>query len=282
MSKAFFQAKVTLQNVIPLNGEMTEWLCDTTFNDADGAFTGYDITIGDMLAVDTGNVEAGSFTFFEVFDITQPGATTSIFSVRYSSVNDNTNGAPDLAASMFQDCTIARPSTKLGLLPVVSTNLQQVNDKFTEYVQNYNFVKIVDELQSGNRTFAKINGSTSPLLKGMAVYITETNDTECEESIATSYEASCVVGLVADAVVPPGVSGEISSKGMIEKSASAWDIITGETGGLRGGKDYFLRHDMAGGITSIPPTASTQFVVKVGKAISSTLLDINIEPPIQL
>lgn len=74
----------------------------------------------------------------------------------------------------------------------------------------------------------------------------------------------------------------ISSKGMLEKPVNDWDIITGESGGLRAGMDYFLRTDLTGGISSTPPTAVNNFVVKVGKAISPTVLDINIEPPIEL
>lgn len=282
MSKTAFQSRIVIDGAYNTDGANLVWVCNTTLTDNDGTYTGYNIGIGDVVSIDTAGYEPGTFTFFTVTNIITPDASAPVLELTYSTFNDNDWGAPPLDGFIGQPSTIARPSTKLGLLPVVSTNVQGVSDKYTEYIQNYNFIRIVDNLQSGNRTFTKINGSTLPMLKGMAVYITQATPDECKPGVATSYATSCIVGLIADAMVPATVAGELSSKGMLEKPIDDWDIITGEVGGLSPGKDYFLRHDMTGGITSTPPVGENQFVVKVGKAISSTLLDVDIETPIQL
>lgn len=283
MARTSFQAKVTLLSATPTNGDNTEWECQVQFTDNDGAYSGMDIAIGDIIAIDTSVVENGSFTLYTVFGIVTPDYASPTLAIRYDTViNDNAFGSPDLSWVIGQDTAIARPSPKLGLLPVVSRDLQVISDKYTEYVQNYNFVKIVDNLQSGNQTFTKTNGESYPLIKGMAVYITEVDEANCRAAVATAAVSSRVLGLIADAAVAPGAVASISSKGMLEKPTTDWDIITGEVGGLRPSHDYFLRAGYAGGITSVPPTAVNNFVVKIGKAVSPTVLDVNIEQPIEL
>lgn len=135
---------------------------------------------------------------------------------------------------------------------------------------------------SAGAAFSKINGEAGSIVKGMAVYIPEAAPTTCLKSTATSYAASCVSGVVNDPVGLPGVSTTLTSKGIVENTTTDWDIITGETGGLRAGKDYFLRTNSFGGISSTPPFGDGLFIVKVGKALSATALDVNIEPPIEL
>lgn len=132
------------------------------------------------------------------------------------------------------------------------------------------------------QTFTKLNGETSAILKGMAVYITLANGAECKKAQANDYEKSAVVGLVTNTVANPGEVVEITTKGVVEKITPEWDILTSATGGLVAGRDYFLRSDFPGGITSTPPVGDNLFVVKVGKALSPTMIDVNVEPPIQL
>lgn len=60
-----------------------------------------------------------------------------------------------------------------------------------------------------------------------------------------------------------------------------WTPITGEEF-LEPGVDYFLSPNVAGQITTNAPTQVTQFVVPLGKAVSPTTFDVNIEKPIEL
>ena len=282
MAQAIFQAKLSLQNISPLDGDMLEWSCDVGFTDADGAFTGYDVHINDVLAVDTGGMEPGSFTLYTITQIGLQDFSSLTVTVRYSSSNDNLYGPPDLSSFVGNDCMITRPSANLQLLPVVSRDQQGMSDKFTEYVQNYNFVKIVDTLSAGEPTFPKTNGDPFILSRGMVVYIDDTNDTLAHAADAAAYSSSRATGLVTSAATLAASVCSIQSHGLFEHTTIAWDALTGSTGGLKAGRDYFLRAGAVGGISLVPPTANGACIVKIGKAISTTVLDIDIEPPIQL
>ena len=49
--------------------------------------------------------------------------------------------------------------------------------------------------------------------------------------------------------------------------------------GLTRGSDYYLSGSSAGGITTTPPNASGQYLVRVGRASSTTQLIVKIEAP---
>lgn len=280
--KTSFQGKITFTSVTPFDSEMRVWVADLTFFDADGAYTGVDVIPGDVLSVDTSIYEIGTFSFYKITSVLSSDPTVVQVVMEYIDANDHVFGPPDATTFIGMDGMVSRPSSNFGLLPVVSTALQNINDKFTEYVQNYNFVQIVDKMLSGNRVYTKVNGEAGPLLKGMVVYINGSNSDQCLAASATTQPSSDVLGLVADVIIAPGMSGVISSGSRMEKTTSDWDIITGGTGGLIPGKDYFLRADFPGGIHYVPPQDTGNFIVKIGKAVSSTILDINIDQPIEL
>jgi hypothetical protein len=95
----------------------------------------------------------------------------------------------------------------------------------------------------------------------------------------------------ADAVGSAGVAGlayrgaeahvtaEYISEGQVTRSD--WSPITG-TAALVAGANYFLSPSVGGQLTPIAPTAAGQFVVRVGRAVSTLVLDIEIAPPIRL
>ncbi len=58
-----------------------------------------------------------------------------------------------------------------------------------------------------------------------------------------------------------------------------WSAVAG-TASLTPGSAYYLDAVTAGRITSAAPT--TGYVVRLGRATSATILDIEIEPPIKL
>ena len=61
------------------------------------------------------------------------------------------------------------------------------------------------------------------------------------------------------------------------------DVVTHgqlSTSGLTRAADYYLSAASAGGITSTPPTGSTHYLVRVGRASSTTQLIVKIEAPL--
>jgi len=61
------------------------------------------------------------------------------------------------------------------------------------------------------------------------------------------------------------------------------DVVTHgqlSTSGLTRAADYYLSATSSGGITSTPPTGSTHYLVRVGRASSTTQLIVKIEAPL--
>jgi hypothetical protein len=75
---------------------------------------------------------------------------------------------------------------------------------------------------------------------------------------------------------------EILADGILPATTGEWDTITGETGGLSEGLDYFLSATTKGRLTVNAPDAQGEFVVRIGYALSSTEMEIEIGQPIKL
>lgn len=90
------------------------------------------------------------------------------------------------------------------------------------------------------------------------------------------------IGLVRDASIANTTAGSIQTDGVLTATTGQWDAITGQTGGLTFGAVYFLSATTAGQLTSTAPSTSGQYVLRVGKALSTTDLDISILAPIGL
>lgn len=275
MAKTYFQAKVTLNSATPTNGDNTEWECAMVFTDFDGSFTGLDILVGDIIAFDTSSVETGTFTMYEVISTPTLDLADITLGLRYATTNNNDAGPPDLSWIVGQDGVISRPSGNYGLLPVVSRDIQLISDKFTEYVQNYNFSKIVDNVN----LIQRVNGETLSIPKGAMVYISETTNEMLLAHANDGIEKARVAGVVMS-TTGSTLQGVITCDGTVEQPTTAWDALTGDTGGLVPNKAYFLSSSIAGGLTQTPP--SEGFITRVGRALSSTILDVNLEPPIML
>lgn len=91
-----------------------------------------------------------------------------------------------------------------------------------------------------------------------------------------------LVGLVKDVSIAAAGSGNIQTDGVLVATTTQWDAVTGQSGGLTTGSPYYLSAATAGRLTTTAPTAAGEFVVRVGLALSTTELDISVEPPIKL
>ena len=98
---------------------------------------------------------------------------------------------------------------------------------------------------------------------------------------ADAMGTSEVVGLAVAEIAIAG-DGLVQTDGYIEATTSEWDAVTGETGGLVADTVYWLDPDTAGLLTITAPTADADVVARVGKALSTTQLLINVQPPILL
>lgn len=152
----------------------------------------------------------------------------------------------------------------------------------------------IQQLQSGDTLAATIAGgdvynlkntSGSTMIEGTAVYA---HTVAGEVKISTAEDNSPIekartLGLVVQTYgIANNATGAIHLGGPMSLPTTTWDPLTGDTGGLTPGKVYFLKSESSGAITKIPPTGPGEWVVRIGTAISTTTLMVNIQPPIKL
>ena len=124
------------------------------------------------------------------------------------------------------------------------------------------------------------NGNASPIVIGSPVYSDAAGSVDLAQANASGTVE--VLGFVKDTSISASASGSIQTDGILAATTGQWDIVTGDTGGLVAGTVYYLDPTTAGKLTATAPTTTSQYVVRVGKAISTTEMEISIEPPILL
>lgn len=147
----------------------------------------------------------------------------------------------------------------------------------------------IEQLQSGDTLDAtvitadsiqKTNGNASTLVIGTPVYVKA--DGQVDKAQANASGTVQVFGFCKDVSVAASASANIQTDGILSATTTQWDAAAGTTGGLVPGTVYFLSAATAGKITATAPTASGEYVVRVGTAVSATELEISIEAPIKL
>lgn len=123
---------------------------------------------------------------------------------------------------------------------------------------------------------ALTNGAGTAAPFGTPVYISAANTFQPARANAAATHGP--IGLVRDASIAAAASGSIQTDGVATGTTAQWDAVTGQTGGLTSGSVYFLSSATAGRLTTTAPTATGEYVQRVGRAISSTSLEISIAP----
>lgn len=119
----------------------------------------------------------------------------------------------------------------------------------------------------------------NPILAGMAVYASAADIVT--KARANAAATATVIGLAKEQIAAASL-GYVISAGYLELPTATWDVITGEVGGLTVGSDYYLSTATAGYITKTAPNVAGNEVVKVGHAVSTTKMFVNVEVPIGL
>lgn len=129
---------------------------------------------------------------------------------------------------------------------------------------------------STNVDFTGTNGNTGSITVGQAVYIKSNGDIDL--AMADASATAKVVGVVADATIATGTSGNIRTSGAL--ASADWTTVTGSAT-LTPGERYYLDNTSAGMLTATPPDATGEFVVAVGMALSTTELLVEVARPIK-
>ena len=120
------------------------------------------------------------------------------------------------------------------------------------------------------------NGGASAAPICSPVYISAANTFQLARANASgTYRA---VALIRDASIAAAASGSCQSDGVLTASTAQWDAVTGQTGGLTTGAQYFLSSTTAGRLTTTAPTTTGEYVLPMGTALSTTDFEISISP----
>ena len=147
----------------------------------------------------------------------------------------------------------------------------------------------IQQLQSGDSLDASVsevdivsrsNSNAGAITIGQAVYPDGNGSVDLGQANASGTVE--VLGLVASTSIASAASGSIQTDGILTATTGQWDAVTGGTGGLVAGTVYYLDPSTAGHITSTAPTTASQYVVRIGVALSTTELEISVRSPILL
>lgn len=131
-----------------------------------------------------------------------------------------------------------------------------------------------------NQVISKQNAEVDGIIAGTLVY--NFNGTQMKRAKANSDLTKTVLGIVINSLISPDSSGLVQTEGIVSLITTEWDAVTGDVGGLSPGAVYFLSDTDDGFLTLNAPDITNRYVCRVGMAINSTDLLVNIEPPIKL
>lgn len=121
-----------------------------------------------------------------------------------------------------------------------------------------------------------VNLDENALLPGMPV--TSTGANGATPARCNQFALIEVVGLATEAIAP-NTSGLIQTDGTLTLTVAQWAEITGQAGGLTPGETYYLA-PFPGEMMTVPPATEGFYLTRIGRALSSTTLEISIMPPI--
>lgn len=148
----------------------------------------------------------------------------------------------------------------------------------------------IQQIQSGDVLDAAVTGevdvvsleneNAGTIVIGAPVYSSSAG--KVDKAQADAVGTVEVIGLVQPTSILTTASGNIQTDGVLAATTGQWDTVTGDSGGLTAGAVYYLDPDTAGMLTTTAPSSEGDFVVRVGKALSTTDMEISILNAIKL
>lgn len=141
-------------------------------------------------------------------------------------------------------------------------------------VQQISNLDTLDAVLAEVDQISMTNAEAGAIIIGTPTYVFSANNVK--KAQANSATAANVLGLVRDVSVAASGAASIQTDGQVTATTAQWDAVTGGTGGLTAGSTYYLSATTAGQLTTAAPSTSGQYVIRIGKAISTTIMDISI------
>ena len=141
----------------------------------------------------------------------------------------------------------------------------------------------VERLQAGDDILAPTatlniravtNGeSSAALVIGAPAYVSAAGTVKRAQANAVS--TADALGLMVSTSTAAGASGTIGVGGTLVATTTQWDAVTGQTGGLTSGSRYYVDPSTAGKLTATPPDTTGQVLICMGKALSTTEMEVD-------
>lgn len=147
------------------------------------------------------------------------------------------------------------------------------DDGRPQQLQSSDTLGITSETGQASQTAA------ATLIAGNVVYSSAANTVNKAKADASG--TVFAIGL-ATAAINSAASGIVQFNGIVTLTTAQWDAAFGTTGGLTFNTTYYLSAATAGLGTTTVTTTAGQYVLILGKAISTTEFDLDIREPILL
>lgn len=149
---------------------------------------------------------------------------------------------------------------------------------------------LTKQLQSGDtlegvtsiaRVRSMTNANAGTINIGQPVYVSTADSVDLAR--ANSGTTAKCVGLVNATSIATTASGAVITNGQLSATTAQWDAVTGDTGGLTAGADYYLDKATAGKlVASLSGYTVGDYVTRVGRAYSTTVMEVEPDMPILL
>lgn len=130
---------------------------------------------------------------------------------------------------------------------------------------------LTDNLPSASDSLART--FTGAAIAGAPQYID--GNSSVDNAQANAEGTSQVLGLAA-AAVAAAASGAVVTEGVVTLTTGEWDAVAGTTGGLTADQKYYLDASTAGRLTATAPQTAGQYMVEVGRALSTVEMHVRI------
>ena len=133
---------------------------------------------------------------------------------------------------------------------------------------------------AGANAFTVTNSEAAAIVIGTPVYSFGAG--QVKKGLASAAATSKIEGIMLSVSTAAAGTGSMATSGVLTATTAQWDAVAGTTGGLVFNTNYFLSPTTAGLMTATAPVTVGQNVTRIGRALSTTDMMIDIQDEILL